>query len=210
MRRRHRDKGWLYEKYWGEGLSSREVGRLAGVTGSTIRRAMRDLGVPRRQPVKDGPHRDPEWLREKYHGEGLSMQEIGGLAGVSSATILERMRQAGIETRDKADLGRLVPEDDLRRMYEDEGMTMREIADEVGASTQAISTRMNRWGIEARRTGPRGTAGEDPEPEAQPEEGAPETEAQPEEGAGGLLGLGEELLGGHVSTAEQDAGGRRR
>lgn len=47
-------------------------------------------------------YRDPEWLREKYHGDGLTQREIAEDCGVSPRTIRKYMTEFGIETRDVA------------------------------------------------------------------------------------------------------------
>ncbi len=48
----------------------------------------------------DRPYRDPDWLAEKYHGEGLTQREIGEECGVSPSTIRKQMKAFGIETRE--------------------------------------------------------------------------------------------------------------
>jgi hypothetical protein len=42
-------KDWLYEKYWGELLSLREVAEAAGVTEKPVREQMNSFGIPRRE-----------------------------------------------------------------------------------------------------------------------------------------------------------------
>lgn len=48
----------------------------------------------------DRPYRDPDWLEQKYHGEGLTQREIGKLCDVSPSTIRKQMKEFGIETRE--------------------------------------------------------------------------------------------------------------
>lgn len=47
-------------------------------------------------------YRDRDWLEERYHGDGLTQQEIGELCGVSATTIRTWMREFGLETREVA------------------------------------------------------------------------------------------------------------
>lgn len=42
------DREWLYGKYWVEGLSVHEIGRIIGCAGKTVQRALKRLGIPRR------------------------------------------------------------------------------------------------------------------------------------------------------------------
>lgn len=48
----------------------------------------------------DRPYRDPDWLEEKYHGEGLTQREIADRCGISPRTIRTYMTRFGIETRE--------------------------------------------------------------------------------------------------------------
>lgn len=48
----------------------------------------------------DRPYRDPDWLEQKYHGEGLTQREIAEECGVASSTIRKYMQRFGIETRE--------------------------------------------------------------------------------------------------------------
>jgi len=43
-----------------------------------------------------GQHKNPEWLREQYHRNGLTMAEIGDKAGVSASVIYRQMEEFGI------------------------------------------------------------------------------------------------------------------
>lgn len=45
-------------------------------------------------------YRDPDWLEQQYHDEGLTQQEIAEECGVSPRTIRTYMNRFGIETRE--------------------------------------------------------------------------------------------------------------
>lgn len=47
-------------------------------------------------------HQNPDWLEEKYWGEGLSIRQVASLAGVNEATILAWMKRYGIARRSKS------------------------------------------------------------------------------------------------------------
>lgn len=54
-------------------------------------------------PVSGSPqYRDPNWLRQKYHGEGMSLHEIKDAAGVGYGTIWNWMDRHDIERRENA------------------------------------------------------------------------------------------------------------
>jgi hypothetical protein len=46
-------------------------------------------------------YHDEQWLREKYHGEGLTAEEMGDMCGVSPAAIYKWMDRNNIERRPK-------------------------------------------------------------------------------------------------------------
>jgi hypothetical protein len=75
---------------------------------------------------KDGPHLDPNWLREKYHGEELTQAEMAELAGVSQPAVYYQMNRHGVDADTSRGLeNRRIPEedllDDLRRVVGEVG-----------------------------------------------------------------------------------------
>lgn len=123
-----------------------------------------------RRATIDRPYRDADWLRERYHGEGLTQREIAAECGVSPRTIRTYMDRFGIETRNvkgenhpqygeerseeaKARIsetleGREVSEEWRRRIAE--GLAGNEIPDEV---RRQISESLS--GIEPAKRDPR-------------------------------------------------------
>jgi DNA-binding GntR family transcriptional regulator len=51
----------------------------------------------------DKKYTDEEWLREKYHGEGLYVREMAEECGVTRQTIRDWMDRLGVERRDKSE-----------------------------------------------------------------------------------------------------------
>jgi len=47
-------------------------------------------------------YRDPDWLEERYHGDGMTQREIAEACGVVPVTIRRWMKRHGIETREVA------------------------------------------------------------------------------------------------------------
>jgi DNA-directed RNA polymerase specialized sigma24 family protein len=93
------DEETLVELYHEEGLTQAEIGERHGVSSSTVSHYMKKHGVETRANVVDDERlEDPEWLEEKYVGEGLTMQEIADEVGVSDGTVMRRLHKHGIET----------------------------------------------------------------------------------------------------------------
>lgn len=100
----YKDKDWLYQKYWGEELSTNQVGELCGVSGGTILNWMKKCGVKIRKvteshSVKDKPYKHKSWLYHEYWVEGLSLAKIAKISGVSQALIRRYMKKFGIKRR---------------------------------------------------------------------------------------------------------------
>ena len=97
-------KEWLVQKYHDEGLSLQQVAEAWGVKNSVSAHCwMKYYGIPRRSQAEGQRKYDrpsEEWLREKYHDEGLSLAEIARLTGAPHASNVHNwMRSYGIPTR---------------------------------------------------------------------------------------------------------------
>jgi hypothetical protein len=97
-------KEWLEQKYLDEGLSLQQVAEAWGVKNSVSAFCwLKYYGIPRRsqsEAQRRYPRPDAEWLREKYHAEGLSLAEIARLTGAPTAsTVHGWMRSYDIPTR---------------------------------------------------------------------------------------------------------------
>jgi len=92
------------------------------------------------------------WLREKYHGDGMDLQEIGELVGYSSSTIGTRMEELGIDRRNSG--GREVSDERLadpewfREAYHERGMSVPDIAEECGVAKPSAQEWKLKHGIE--------------------------------------------------------------
>jgi len=130
------------------------------------------------------PLDDPEYLREEYFeggpdGEGRTQADIGEEHGVTSSTVSHYMKKHGIETRANVVTDeRLDDEDWLREQYEDEELTMQEIADIVGCSDGTVMRRLHQIeGLEVRRS----TVGEPAEDDGGDEEAEEESDGEDDE-----------------------------
>ena len=91
----------LREQYEDEGKTFTQIGEELDVTPSTISYYAKKYGIQATtsQSYEGTEVDDPDWLREKYHDEGLSMQEVGDLVGCSDGTVMRYMRKHDIEPR---------------------------------------------------------------------------------------------------------------
>lgn len=105
------------------------------------------------------PHKDEQVLRELYHERGMTMSEVGEELGVAQSAISTSMSELGIKSRDlseaisrgKTGTHPWHDEETLRDLYWGEQMTLTEVAEELGASSEGIILKwMDRYGIERR------------------------------------------------------------
>jgi transposase len=112
----YHDKDTLERLYHGESMTAEEIGDKFGVSQSCISTWMKRNNIDTRsseetremrgthhRPIKEGPHTDKEWLREKYHGEKMTLEEMADEAGLKSeVSIMEWMDRFGIDRRKKS------------------------------------------------------------------------------------------------------------
>ena len=95
------DRDWLVARYVDEGLSGNAVGRLIGVSGTTIRDALAVHGIPRRPsggnraPSVDARLADRRWLRARYAKLGL--MGVAAELHTDSRTVGRALDAAGID-----------------------------------------------------------------------------------------------------------------
>jgi transposase len=101
-------------------------------------------------------YHDPEWLREKYHGEVMTLKEIGELCGVSRPTISDWLDRHGIDKRTQKETQRLrnagkhSDREWLAEQYHGKGRTLKDIAAECDVDAVTIMNWMERHEIPRR------------------------------------------------------------
>lgn len=142
----------LRELYWDKGMTLREIGLHYGLSENAVYKRMETLGIPRRSTgprSKELPSK--EELQKLYWEEERTLREIGDRYEVSADVIRRRMKFLGINRR--AGGGRVrepSSAEELRRLYWDERLTMREIGERFGVSRQRIHQKMEALGIPRR------------------------------------------------------------
>jgi transposase len=89
----------LRRRYAADGLTTRQLADLYGVSPSTIRRWLRDAGIPRRPPGGQSQAPSRQELCRLYQTEGLTTTQLGDRYGVSQQTAHRWLRAAGIAPR---------------------------------------------------------------------------------------------------------------
>lgn len=99
-------------------------------------------------------YHDPEWLREKYHDERMTMREIAALCDVTNTTIGDWLDRHGIEKRDRREAqrpeGRHTNREWLAEQYHVNGRSLSDIADECDVDKVTIMNWMERHDIPRR------------------------------------------------------------
>jgi|APHM01.1.fsa_nt_gi hypothetical protein len=99
---RLKDETWMREQYIDGEKSISDIAEITDCSHTTARRWLRkhDIEIRARAQIADARLQDPEWLRARYHGDGLTQAEIGELCDCCGVTVGEWMNDHGIETRD--------------------------------------------------------------------------------------------------------------
>jgi len=101
-------------------------------------------------------YHDPEWLREKYHGEIMTLKEIADECGVSRTTISDWLDRHSIDKRTQKETQRLrnagkhSDREWLAEQYHGKGRTLEDIANECDVDAVTIMNWMERHGIPRR------------------------------------------------------------
>jgi len=93
-------------------------------------------------------------LEDLYYGQGLNTKEIAAKFGVTSGTIINRMKEYGLSRRGHWDYLYIdIPKAELERLYLQENRTAPEIAERYGCATSVVYHRMKEHGIAVRPGG---------------------------------------------------------
>lgn len=109
MIKKYQNKEWLRKKYWDEGLSTGQIGKICKKNGITISRQLKKYNIP----IRSNSERhlgqiawnmiwnniDKKWLYNKYIEEKLPMGKIAKLYGVSLPTIYRCLKRFNILIR---------------------------------------------------------------------------------------------------------------
>jgi len=99
-------------------------------------------------------YHNENWLRDKYHGEHLTLREIADECGVTGTTIGDWMDRHGIERRDNRQAqrpeGKHTDREWLAEQYHGKGRSLSDIADECDVNAVTIMNWMDNYDIPRR------------------------------------------------------------
>jgi transposase len=145
----------LRELYIEQEMTSTEIGEDFGVSKKTVLNRMEEYGIQRRNSGESRKKNlgGEEHLRELYIKQEMSMPEIAEKFDVSASTVQERMDEYGIPRRYKngdETTQLFIDPFELDDLYWSEGMTVKEVAEEMGVSKKLIQNRMDEYEIPTR------------------------------------------------------------
>lgn len=92
-------------------------------------------------------------LRRLYLEEGLGLATLAARLGCSAPTVGRRLRECGIRTRSGRFRACEVSPEVLARLYLEERLALRVIAERLGVSVSTVNSRRRAFGLPARRGG---------------------------------------------------------
>jgi DNA-binding transcriptional regulator LsrR (DeoR family) len=144
----------LYEQ---QRLTPAEIGERLGVSGRTIRAWLQQAGIALRPGWERRrahlPPADTE-LRRCYLDEGLTTAQLAARYEVSATTAKRWLDRAGIPRRSARRSSRAPGAEELRRLYQDEGLSTTQIAQRYGVAQQTAHGWLRAAGIPLRPAGP--------------------------------------------------------
>ena len=167
---RRPSKEELEDLYYNEKLSVKEIGENYNVSRSTALKWIKDDGFDLRsrseanrlrwQSIKSNRPTKEE-LERLYCDENLLQKEIASKYGVCKQVVIDWFKEDGIEARTRSEANRLrlgldlqlsgkPTKEELERLYCDENLLQKEIADLRGVSESTVRKWLKEDGIEMR------------------------------------------------------------
>jgi transposase-like protein len=127
-----------------------------GVAPQTVHNWLVAAGVPR-SPSAVAPLGDvaDDEICRLYCDEHRSGAEISNLLGCSAGLVYFRLARLGIDGRSPVGERRGPSDDELAHLYTERGLSLRDIGEAHGVSTQTVRRWMIHAGIDRRRSAPR-------------------------------------------------------
>jgi transposase-like protein len=147
-----RDEDILYQKYVKEGKTFAEVADELGADGPTVSMWLRKYGLLEEGKHEVRPWRDEDVLHKEYVEKGKSTVEVANELGASAGTISRWLDNYNIPVRSRGDVQDEPwhDEDILYQEYIEEGKTIEEVADALGASESTIGRYLHKHDIPVR------------------------------------------------------------
>jgi len=143
--KRYCNKGWLYNKYLNDKLSSIQIAKLCEVTRETIYCWLHKFDIPLHSETEEKLYQNKDWLYQKYVKERLSTIKIGKQIGRGSSVIGKWLHKFDIFRQEK-----YKDENWLENKYIKEKLSTPQISKLCGISDVTISCWLHKFGIPVR------------------------------------------------------------
>ena len=143
------DRAMLERLYVTEGKSEKDIGAIVNHDPRTVRRLLRDHGIPLRERRTHRDRISSETLRRMYVTDHRSITSIAREFECAEQVVSDLLREYGIEKR-RSRLDSTLTKEFLTVMYVDREMSAKKIAKLVGCGASAVYIHMRRHGIPTR------------------------------------------------------------
>ena len=146
----------LVDLYVTKGMSQRAIGELYGVNDTLIGKRLQSFGIESRPT--NWEHSAPRFaslsaddLRRLYVTERRTQKEIAGMYDMCSVTVSKWLRRYGIPIEAPWERRAVkIDPGEIRRLYSDEGMTVRQMAKHFSCSVWSVERNMKEHSIPTR------------------------------------------------------------
>jgi len=156
MAREWQDEDVLHELYVEQDLSYDEICERLGCSKGTLSKWMDRHDIEgKRRFTTGGEWTDEDTLRELYHDKRMSLREISDELDCAEATLGRWMDKHGIERRQsmKEISGPWQDKEVLQELYEERGLSLKDIADRYGIVFQTVRRWVHIHDLDVRRRG---------------------------------------------------------
>lgn len=149
------DKVDLYELYWTQCLSLRQIALKFGVCTSCVKYALTIRRIPRRTcaetKISQTKTKFPKELIESLYWEKhLCGKEIAKELNIGSTSVFRLLSRYSIPTRPPKRVIELVSEEELKQLYLEEELSMKEIANEFNIDERSVVNLLRFYSIPLR------------------------------------------------------------
>jgi transposase len=139
----------LSKLYHGDQMTIGALAARYGVAAQTMHNWLVDARVPRRPaPATARSDIDDRQLVELYTRHGHTAAEIAEQLGCSTSLVYDRLARTGVPRRSRAPRHRGRPADsELAHLYDELGLSLRQLAQRYGVSPQAVHGWLTAAGI---------------------------------------------------------------
>lgn len=157
LRKQKYDLAELKRLYEEEGLTIRQIADRLAIPHQTINQRLVRSGAKMRSHHRRRRYFERDLLYDLYVVRGLTLPVVGTELGAGEQKVRAELKRHGIERRRSGwqRLDAKINLDEIKRLYEEEGLTQLQIAIQYAVSPQTIQKRLKRAGVVARKSRPK-------------------------------------------------------